>query len=129
MSKSQSILSKDGIALLGYDPVSYFDGRPQRGTPDYRVESMGLTWFFANQGHADQFRESPHKFVPQYGGHCSLAMSLNQFAPGSPESWSISDGKLYFHNSGVTSFLFKVIPRRVPSADAKWVKLAKMVAS
>jgi YHS domain-containing protein len=129
MRKSQSILARDGIALLGYDPISYFDGQPQKGTPDYRVESMGLTWLFANQRHADQFRGSPHKFVPQYEGHCSLAMSLNELVPGSPESWSINDGKLYFHNSGVTSLLFKVIPERVSSADANWAELGKTVAS
>jgi len=56
-------------------------------------------------------------------------MSLNKLAPGSPESWSISDGKFNFHNGGVTSFLFKVMPGRVSSADAKWTKLAKIVVS
>lgn len=89
---------------------------------------MELTWFFINQRHADTFRESPHKFIPQYGGHCALAMSMGEIALGSPESWSISDGKLYFQNSGVTSWLFRMIPDRVSSADAKWAKLEKMVA-
>jgi hypothetical protein len=32
MTKSQSILAKDGIALSGYDPVSYFEGQPQKDT-------------------------------------------------------------------------------------------------
>lgn len=126
MIQSQSILVQDGIALLGYDPVSYFEGRPQKGTPAYRVESMELTWWFANQRHADTFRESPDAFIPQYGGHCALAMSLGELAPGSPESWSITNGKLYFHNNGLTSWLFKMIPGRVSNANAKWAKFAKM---
>ena len=87
---------------------------------------MELTWWFANQRHADTFRESPDAFIPQYGGHCALAMSLGELAPGSPESWSITNGKLYFHNNGLTSWLFKMIPGRVSNANAKWAKFAKM---
>ncbi len=124
-ARTPSIMAHGGVALDGYDPVSYFDGKPRRGEEAYRVESLGVTWVFADQRHLDRFQAAPEAFVPQYGGHCALAMSLNEVAEGSPESWSIIDGKLYFHNSGLTSWLFSIIPGRIGAADENWAQLKK----
>jgi len=85
MSKSQPFSSPNFIALFGHDQVSCFDSQPQNGTQDYRVESMGLQWLLVSQRHTGQFRDAKHKFDPQYGGHCSLAISLNEITPGSPK--------------------------------------------
>jgi hypothetical protein len=40
------------------------------------------------------------------GGHCALAASLGQDAPGDPEHWRVVDGRLYLSKNGVAAWLF-----------------------
>lgn len=115
-----SIASSNGLAIGGYDPVSYFDGAPRQGHPDHEVLHGGVRWRFSSAANQQRFEHAPSMFVPQYGGHCSLAMSLGNVSPGSPQSWTMADGKLYFHNSALTAFLFKYLPGRLQAATQRW---------
>jgi len=119
-----TFIARDGVAIDGNDPVSYLDGAPQQGSAQYALHWAGLQWRFASAENRARFEQQPQQFVPQYGGHCSLAMSLGQIAPGSPSSWTIHGGKLYFHNSAITAFLFKYLPGRLRAADQRWAALA-----
>jgi len=116
-------IAEDDIAIRGHDPVSYSDGTPRPGSPALELEWSGRTWRFATPLNRERFAREPERYAPQYGGHCALAMSLGQVAPGSPSAWSLEHGKLYFHNSAVTAFLFKYLPGRLAAADARWSAL------
>src|SRR5262245_34041079 len=56
---------KDGVAQRGYDPVAYFnDGRPVKGTAEYRAEYKGSTFHFASQAARDAFVADPARYAP-----------------------------------------------------------------
>ena len=50
-------------------------------------------------------RVDPGKYLPQYGGYCAYAMSLNRIAAIDPSRWAIVDGKLYLNNGFVAEKL------------------------
>jgi YHS domain-containing protein len=58
-----------GVAIGGYDPVSYFtDGKPVMGDPALRAVHEGATYLFASDEHRWAFLREPDKFAPAFGG-------------------------------------------------------------
>ena len=89
-----------GVALGGYDPVSYFrKQRAERGNPEYRHRYNDTTWHFTSELHRDLFAEDPQQYTPQYGGFCAYAVSQGQLVPVDPHAWTIHGGKLYLNYS------------------------------
>lgn len=91
---------KNGVAIDGYDPVSYFNGKPMEGKNDLRFVYNGITYLFASQANLVKFKASPEKFEPTYGGWCAYAMGdSGEKVKIDPETFKILDGKLYlFYN-------------------------------
>ncbi len=114
-----------GVAIKGYDPVAYFtEGRPVKGSAAFSKEWLGATWHFANAKHRDAFSANPAKYMPQFGGYCSKAMSDGFVKSLDPNAWRIIDGKLYVYASkkGWNKF-GKDIPGRIAKAETNWVKI------
>lgn len=111
-----------GPAVSGFDVVSYFlDGEPRLGDARHTADWNGATWHFASEQHRDLFAATPDRFAPQYGGHCSFAMSNDEFAPGDAKRWRIVDDKLYLNANLIAQKLWeRNIPVRVKSADGYW---------
>ncbi len=86
----------EGAVATGYDVVSYFDGKPQKGLPQYATTHDGATFHFSNQSNLEKFKENPDSFAPEYGGWCAYAMadSGNKVIIN-PTSYTITHGKLY----------------------------------
>ena len=100
-----------GLALEGYDPVSYFQGgKPQKGKSSLQAKSEGVTYYFANSANKALFEKAPGKYKPQYGGWCAYAMGANgEKVEVNLETFKIVDGKLYlfynaFFNNTLTSW-------------------------
>ena len=91
-------LAKDvRVVLKGYDPVAYFtEGKPVKGDPALSYEWDEGRYHFANAKHRQMFVQNPDKYAPQFGGFCTGSMSRNAWNEADPESFVISDGKLYF---------------------------------
>jgi YHS domain-containing protein len=91
---------KKSIALQGYDPVSYFDGKPTEGQESVRYTYKGITYFFTGHVNLNKFKSSPDKYEPAYGGWCAYAMGeTGEKVKVDPETFKIIDGKLYlFYN-------------------------------
>ena len=86
---------KSGVALEGYDAVSYFtDGRPAKGDPKVEATYNGALYHFVSQEHRETFEKDPTKFAPAYGGYCGYAASVGKVRPANPLLWSIVDGQL-----------------------------------
>ncbi|WKZ59486.1 MAG: hypothetical protein QY309_16685 [Cyclobacteriaceae bacterium] len=51
-------LSK-GIAIGGYDPVSYFDGKPVMGKTDQEYEHLGVRYRFSSSKTYPDLRRTP----------------------------------------------------------------------
>jgi YHS domain-containing protein len=93
------------VAVSGYDPVAYFtDGRPVRGSEQFRINHRGYEYRFASAEHLAAFRANPTRYAPQYGGY-----------------WRIVDGKLYLnYNDEVQSRWEQDIPGHIRSANSNW---------
>jgi hypothetical protein len=92
-----------GLAVEGYDPVSYFtEGEPRKGKKAFEWEYMDAKWRFESQANLDLFMENPAMYAPQFGGYCAWAVSQGYTAGIDPKVWNIVDGKLYLNYSRST---------------------------
>ncbi|MEQ8895688.1 MAG: YHS domain-containing (seleno)protein [Roseovarius sp.] len=116
------ILSRDGAAIGGYDPVAYFtQGAPVKGKPAHTVAWRGAEWRFATAANREAFEANPEAYAPQYGGYCAYAASKGAVAPTSPDAWTVHDGKLYLNYSrNVRDIWSEDIPGNIAKADANW---------
>lgn len=93
---SEYNLSKGVLALKGYDPVAYFQGKPAKGSKKISHTHGGVIYRFNNQKNLAAFKEDPVKYEPQFGGWCAWAMYDGGSRAGiDPESYLIFDDKLY----------------------------------
>ena len=111
-----------GLGLKGYDPVAYFtQGRPTPGIDQYTYSWKGVTYRFASADNLERFKTDPEKYLPQYGGYCAYAMSLDRIADIDPSRWAIVKGKLYLNNGFVAQSLWSVNKTgNIASADRNW---------
>ncbi|MGJ7095459.1 YHS domain-containing (seleno)protein [Vibrio hannami] len=113
-------------AVDGYDTVAYFtEGKPVKGSKEFKTEYMGADWYFASKENLDKFTADPEAFAPQYGGYCAWAIAeKSDFAPGDPEQWKIVDGKLYLnYNADIQNRWLKDVPGFIATGDKNWPKL------
>ncbi|MEZ4859457.1 MAG: YHS domain-containing (seleno)protein, partial [Flavobacteriaceae bacterium] len=66
--------TNEGVAIEGYDVVSYFEGKPAKGSKEFSSQLDGITFWFENEDHLFKFNKAPLKYIPQYGGYCAYAM-------------------------------------------------------
>jgi YHS domain-containing protein len=116
----------EGVALGGYDAVSYFSGTPTQGDAAITKDYDGATWRFTTTANRDLFAANPEKYAPQYGGHCAYAAAKGSLAPGDPLAWTIHKEKLYINLSpGIRDTWNKDIEGYVTKGDANWPGLMK----
>jgi YHS domain-containing protein len=119
--------SEDRIAVKGYDPVAYFtNGQPTAGLEQYSYTWKGKTYRFGSADNLQRFKADPAKYVPQYGGYCAFAMSIDRIADIDPKQWAIVDGKLYLNNNFFSQTLWSLNKgSRIESADRNWAVYPK----
>jgi YHS domain-containing protein len=84
------------LAMGGMDVVSYFSaGKPSAGDARHTVMHAGKRWQFASAENAGRFRASPARFVPQFGGACTVTMAHDFELPGDPGAFLIHNDRLY----------------------------------
>ena len=113
-------------ALGGHDPVSYFNGAPVAGSPEFALVHEGATLLFATAENRARFAADPKAFAPQYRGFCAWAASQKRLSVADPKIWKIVDGKLFVNCSPVaeTSWLADR-DGNIAKADAYWASLAE----
>jgi YHS domain-containing protein len=111
-----------GIGVKGYDPAAYFTfGQPTPGLEQFAYGWKGVTYRFASVENLDRFKADPEKYLPQYGGYCAYAMSINRIADIDPSRWAIVDGKLYLNNNYLSYHLWSLDKSgNIASADRNW---------
>ncbi len=118
-----------GVAIEGYDPVSYFtEPRPLLGAPDHAYVWGGVPWYFASAANRDVFMRNPEIYAPQFGGHCATSLGRGFVSDGRPMLYAISGAKLYFFYSVANreAFLDADVPP-VAVAKANWTKLERQL--
>ena len=111
-----------GLAVHGYDPVSFFtDKKPAQGDAQFAVVHGDATYRFASKAHLDMFKADPAKYEPAYGGFCAYGVSVGAQFDGDPRFWHIVDGKLYLNlDQGISEAFAKDIPGAIAKAEANW---------
>ncbi len=63
---------RNGIAIHGYDAVSYFNmSKPVKGSEKFKHSWNGAAWYFSSESNRSLFAETPEKYAPQFGGYCA----------------------------------------------------------
>ena len=123
-----AVNTEHGLAIKGYDPVSYFTTRkPTPGLAQYSTTYKGATYRFVSAENRDRFIASPEKFVPQYGGYCAYAIALNQIADIDPDEWALVGNKLYLNNNLFSQTLWSLDKSgNIVRGDQNWPLVPKL---
>jgi hypothetical protein len=111
-----------GLAIYGFDPVSYFtDGKAQAGQVELELSHGGAAWRFRNEGNRAAFAEHPEIYMPRYGGHDPVAIGRGTARPGHPDFWAIHENRLFLFFSEEAKLEFELDPAgTILQADANW---------
>ena len=98
--------------LNGYCPASFLlKGKAVKGDPAIRSEYQGSVYYLADSEAKKQFDADPEKFLPQFGGLCTVALggSYGNRLPSDPTVFRVVNGKLYLFSQerAVKSFDLK----------------------
>lgn len=93
-------IDKNGVALGGYDPVSYFTGKPVKGNSSHIIHHFGIVYYFSSNDNKIVFQASPQNYLPAYGGWCAWAMLDGEKVSVDPETFKIIDGVNYLFYNG-----------------------------
>lgn len=122
-------IERSGLALGGYDPVSYFTtGEARKGRNDISLTHYGVVYRFTTIQNRDLFRTHPEEYEPEYGGWCAYAMGAQgEKVDVDPETFKIVGGKLYlfynkFFNNTLESWNRDEAHLR-SNADKNWSKI------
>ncbi|MDO6673966.1 YHS domain-containing (seleno)protein [Tenacibaculum sp. 1_MG-2023] len=123
---SQEYNTKNGVAVKGYDVVSYFHDIAEKGNKKFTTKYNGVSFRFSSKENLGTFLKNPKKYNPQYGGYCAYAIGKTGAKVDiNPKTFEIRDGKLYlFYNSWGTNTLkmwLKENPEKLKKqADINW---------
>ena len=88
-------IAGSGLAIQGYDPVSYFSGKATRGDQAISFIFQGIKYIFSSADNLEQFKKNPQQFEPAYGGWCAWAMLEGEKVEINPKRFKIIDNRLY----------------------------------
>ncbi|MDX1627768.1 MAG: YHS domain-containing (seleno)protein [Fulvivirga sp.] len=116
------------VAIDGFDPVSYFEGKPVRGKEEFKYKYNGIYFWFKSEKNKQSFLSQPEKYIPAYGGWCAYAMGKNgDKVKIDPYTYKIIDGRIYlFYNFDGNNTLLKWNKKESKlkeKADRNWKEL------
>ncbi|MEZ4857229.1 MAG: YHS domain-containing (seleno)protein [Flavobacteriaceae bacterium] len=121
--------TNEGVAIEGYDVVSYFEGKPAKGSKEFSSQLDGITFWFENEDHLFKFNKTPLKYIPQYGGYCAYAMGKSgEKVSINPKAYLIKEGKLYLFYKNIAVNTLKKWREENPQelkekADKNWFNI------
>ncbi|WP_343328314.1 YHS domain-containing (seleno)protein [Polaribacter staleyi] len=123
--------TKKGFVAEGYDVVSYFGNKAEKGAEKFRTTYDGVQFKFSSKEHLETFKKEPKKYIPAYGGYCAYAIGVKaEKVSIDPETFEIRGGKLYlFYNSwGINTLELwqeEGAEKLKEKADKNWLKIIK----
>lgn len=97
-------VDKNGLAIGGYDLVAYFkEGLARKGQAQFAAQHAGNKYWFASAENLQLFQAEPEKYLPQFDGYCALAVSYGKKISIDPETFKVTDNKLYLFYHGKSS--------------------------
>lgn len=108
-----------GIALDGYDVTTYFKGAAEKGSSSYSIIMKDVTWYFISESNLKEFTANPEKYIPEFGGYCTKAVSTGFAAPADPTIFSVFEDRLYIFSSEEVKAEFIKDPKSLINACSK----------
>lgn len=126
-SRSAAIDSDSaGVALKGYDPVSYRGGRAESGSPRIFALWNGAIWLFASDSNRQRFLADPARFAPAFGGYCATCLAGGDRTSGDPLIFAIVDGQLLlFSNQERRQQWLDAPSKHLEAATRRWDQLRR----
>lgn len=110
-----------GAALFGFDPVAYFlDARAVPGRIQLQTVHGGRVWHFASRANQAAFEADPQPYIPAFGGHDPLGIAAGFAVAGNPQTFAISDKRLFLFRDDNSRAVFLREPARLALADRNW---------
>ena len=115
-----------GLALHGFDPVSYFlaDG-VKPGRPEHEVVWSGLAWRFASAANREAFARDPDAYAPQFGGYDATALARGVIVQGNPLIAVVRADRLYLFRSDHGRARFLADESMAVQAENRWPELSR----
>ncbi|HEY8565867.1 MAG TPA: YHS domain-containing (seleno)protein [Beijerinckiaceae bacterium] len=114
-----------GLALGGFDPVSYHLGRPAPGRAEIEHLWGGVAWRFSSEANRAAFAANPHSYGPRLGGHDALAAARGLLVEADPMLASVRGGGLYLFRTADARAQFEADPDLGRAAEARWPELRR----
>lgn len=108
-SRRRNFNTVNFVAMREFDPVSYFQGKPQKGSSKYEYNHKGIFYYFVNEANRDEFKKAPGKYEPAYGGWCAYTLAhKGERIKTLPTAYKIINGKIHlFYNFNSDNRLMK----------------------
>lgn len=114
-----------GLALRGFDPVSYFtDRKPVTGRTEYETVIKGETWRFAQAANLKIFLDEPATYRPQFGGFDAESVANGAVADADPQYFLVIGKALYLFRTAAGRDAFAADAQMRTNAHTHWKKLA-----
>jgi YHS domain-containing protein len=96
-------VTEQNVGVGGYDPVSYFQGvQPVAGTPTFSTIFEKVTYHFSSEVNLKKFNANPGKYLPQFGGWCSMTLAMGRATTPKYDNFIVLKGRLYLFERTVS---------------------------
>src|ERR671921_1061909 len=113
-----------GVALYGFDPVSYFlGGGPKPGLAEYEVIWSGVAWRFASAANREAFLRDPEVYAPRFGGYDATAVAQGLTVRANPWLSVVRADGLYLFRTDHGRARFVADPGLAAKAAERWASL------
>jgi hypothetical protein len=113
-----------GVALDGFDPVSYFVGEgPKPGLPEHELVWGGVAWRFASAANREAFRRDPDAYAPRFGGYDAEAVARGLTVRANPWLSVVRADGLYLFRNDHDRARFVADPGIAAKAAERWASL------
>ncbi|KMO39992.1 hypothetical protein VQ02_09130 [Methylobacterium variabile] len=111
-----------GLALRGFDPVSYRLGpEPRAGLAAHEFVWSGLVWRFSGAANRAAFTRSPDTYAPRLGGYDPEGVAGGRLVEADPLVAVLRDDRLYLFRSA--EHRARADATLIEAAEARWPAL------
>jgi hypothetical protein len=116
--------ARSGLALSGYDPISFhLDGEARPGLAAHELVWGGVGWRFASAANRAAFQRDPRAFLPRIGGYDATAAASGLVVAADPRIHLVRDERVYLFRNEESRARFVADPAMAARAEGRWPSL------
>ncbi|TNC13369.1 hypothetical protein FF100_11175 [Methylobacterium terricola] len=116
-----------GLALRGFDPVSYRLGPdPAPGSPEHEFSWSGLVWRFTGAANRGAFARDPETYAPRLGGYDPEGVVAGRLIDADPLVAALREDRLYLFRDPERRA--RAAPGLLDAAEDRWPVLRRDAA-